>query len=343
MHWRVLVSAAVLVLAVTPVATQPKGCEADGKIQFICGITSPEDLVPVPRSEWVVASGYVRGGVSLVNTKTFAATQVFPVAKPVERFDRTTYSQCPGPVDPGEKEKLSAHGLAIRPGSDRVHTIYLVHHGFRESIEVFEIDTRPATPAVTWIGCVIAPDPIGLNSVRALPDGGFIATNFLARNVTPENRLRMLEGDKNGELWEWHAAGGWKKVPGSESSGANGIEISNDGKWYYVAAWGSQSFFRLSRGAASPTRDEIRLGFRVDNIRWTRDGSLYATGQTGSREVPETASVVVKINPETLAVREVYRRRDDATFRFGTVAVEVGNELWIGSYQGDRIAVVPAP
>jgi hypothetical protein len=53
--------------------------------------------------------------------------------------------------------------------------------------------------------------------------------------------------------------------------------------------------------------------------------------------------VVVKINPETLAVREVYRRRDDATFRFGTVAVEVGNELWIGSYQGDRIAVVPAP
>jgi hypothetical protein len=110
-----------------------------------------------------------------------------------------------------------------------------------------------------------------------------------------------------------------------------------------VAAWGSQSFFRLSRGAASPMRDEIRLGFRVDNIRWSRDGSLYATGQTGSREVPETSSVVVKINPETLAVREVYRRRDDTTFRSGTVAVEVGNEVWIGSYQGDRIAVIPAP
>ena len=151
MHWRVLVSAAVLVLAVTPVATQPKGCEPDGKIQFICGITSPEDLVPVPRSEWVVASGYIRGGVSLVNTKTFAATQVFPVAKPVERFDRNTYSQCPGPVDPGEKEKLSAHGLAIRPGPDRVHTIYLVHHGFRESIEVFEIDT-PAGAADLHLG-----------------------------------------------------------------------------------------------------------------------------------------------------------------------------------------------
>jgi hypothetical protein len=107
-----------------------------------------------------------------------------------------------------------------------------------------------------------------------------------------------------------------------------------------VAAWGSQSFFRLSRGAVTPARDEIRLGFRVDNIRWGRDGSLYATGQTGSREVPETSSVIVKINPDTLAVHEVFRRTDDAAFRSGTVAVEVGNELWVGSYQGDRIAVI---
>jgi len=56
--------------------------------------------------------------------------------------------------------------------------------------------------------------------------------------------------------------------------------------------------------------------------------------------VTDTASVVVKINPDTLAVREIYRRPDDARFRFGTVAVEVGNELWVGSYQGDRIAVI---
>jgi hypothetical protein len=44
---------------------------------------------------------------------------------------------------------------------------------------VFQADTAPATPAVTWLGCVIAPEPIGLNSVRGLPDGGFITTNFL--------------------------------------------------------------------------------------------------------------------------------------------------------------------
>jgi len=48
----------------------------------------------------------------------------------------------------------------------------------REWIEVFEFDARGKAPTLTWIGCAIAPDPIGLNSVVGLPDGGFITTNF---------------------------------------------------------------------------------------------------------------------------------------------------------------------
>jgi hypothetical protein len=313
-------------------------------LKLICNQQSPEDLVVVPGAQWVVASAYAgSGGINLIRVRDRVNMKAYPTVAARRRIDEKKYPACPGPPDIVPNARFTTHGLWLQPGPASVHTLFVVGHGTRESIEVFEIDAKPATPVVTWIGCAIAPEPIGLNSVRGLPDGGFIATNFLARNIAADARLRMLEGEKNGELWEWHAAGGWKKVPGSEASGANGIEISADGKWYYVAAWGSQSFFRLSRGAATPVRDEIRLGFRVDNIRWGRDGSLYATGQTGSREVPETASVIVKINPDTLAVREVYRRPDDATFRSGTVAVEVGQELWVGSYQGDRVAVVANP
>jgi sugar lactone lactonase YvrE len=89
----------------------------------------------------------------------------------------------------------------------------------------------------------------------------------------------LQKGEVNGELWEWHTASGWQKVPGSEASGANGLEMSSDAKTLYVAAWGSQSFFRLSRGGAKPEKQEVPLGFRVDNIRWSRDGSILATGQ----------------------------------------------------------------
>ena len=128
------------------------------------------------------------------------------------------------------------------------HRLLVVLHGGRESIEVFEVDARPATPTVTWIGCAVAPEPIGLNSVRGLADGGFIGTNFLARGPragsADRRRKRMQSGERNGELWEWHAGSGWQKVPGTEAAGANGLELSEDGRQLYVAAWGSQSFFR---------------------------------------------------------------------------------------------------
>ena len=155
--------------------------------------------------------------------------------------------------------------------------------------------------------------------MRGLPDGGFIATNFLARGIDAASRTKMMAGEKNGELWEWHTASGWQRVPGSEAAGANGLEIAPDDRSYYIAAWGSQSFFRLSRGAATPTREEIPLGFRVDNIRWASDGSILAAGQGGAPGAQ--ASIVVKIDPRTLAVREILRHPNSPAFSAGTVAV----------------------
>ena len=308
---------------------------ASGDLKLICGQQGPEDLVVVPGSQWVVSSAFGgSGGINLIRVKDRTTMRGYPAGFARRRIEEKRYPTCPGPPDVPADSKFTTHGLWLQPGSGTTHTLYVVGHGTRESIEVFEIDTKPTTPVLTWIGCVIAPEPIGLNSVRGLPDGGFVATNWLARGIAPEARTRMMAGEKNGELWEWHAASGWKKVPGSEAAGANGLEISSDGKWYYVAAWGSQSFFRLSRGNGTPSRDEIRLGFRVDNIRFAQDGSLLAAGQA------DGASVVVKVNPDTLAVREIARRRDDTVFRGGTVAVEIGSDLWIGSFQGDRIAVI---
>ena len=32
-------------------------CEPDGQVQFLCGPVSPEDLVEIPDSPWVIVSG----------------------------------------------------------------------------------------------------------------------------------------------------------------------------------------------------------------------------------------------------------------------------------------------
>ena len=187
---------------------------------------------------------------------------------------------------------------------------------------------------------MIAPDPIGLNSVRGLDDGGFVTTNFLPRDGDRSGMQRMMQGETNGELWEWHTQSGWQQVPGSEAAGANGVELSDDGRTIYMAAWGSQSFARISRGADEVSRDEIDLGFRVDNIRWARDGTLLAVGQ-GTGDAAQVWRVV-KIDPDTLDVRDVTSRENNDVFVGGTVAVEIGDDLWIGSFRGDRIAIVPA-
>ena len=330
----VLVSlTAPLVLA--PLAAQPPPrpapppCEpADG---YICGQQGPEDLVALG-SDWAVASAFSgAGGITLVRTSDWMSHTAYPSDAAVEQLDASTYPDCPGPPSAGA---FTTHGVYVAPGEGPVHELFVVGHGARESIEVFEVDTSEAMPAVTWIGCAIAPDPIGLNSVRGLPDGGFLTTNFNPRGTPMQ---QMMSGEPNGELWEWHAASGWEKVPGSEASGANGVELSDDGRTLYIAAWGSQSFIRLSRGATPPVREEIPLGFRVDNIHWARDGRLLGVGQVGQDWQ------VVKIDPDTLEVEQIYAQADMPAFGGGTVALEVGDDLWVGSFRGDRIAVVPLP
>jgi hypothetical protein len=333
--WLVLAFVASLPLAAQPPpAPPPPPCTPGPNV--VCGQQAPEDLMALG-SQWVLAGAYAgTGGVALIRASDRTSHTAYPSASAVNRHDAKTYPDCPGP--PGQNGAVfETHGVYVEPGNGPLHKVWVVGHGARESIEVFQVDTAPAMPAVTWLGCVIAPDPIGLNSVRGLPDGGFLTTNFLPRGGTREATQAMLDGARNGELWEWHTATGWQKVPGSEASGANGVELSDDGKTLYVAAWGSQSFFRLSRGAATPTRDEIPLGFRIDNIHWAKDGTLWGVGQATQ------SWKAVKIDPKTLAVREVLTQADTVEFNAGTAVVEVGNTLWAGSFRGNRIVIIPAP
>ena len=217
------------------IRAQAPSCEPVGEIRFVCGQDGPEDLVIVPGSPWLVASAYgARGGLFAINTKEASSARLFPSATATDRLDRQNYASCPGPLQGEDREHFRTHGLYLQEGRRGVHTLYAVHHGGRESVELFELDTRPTPMAIAWIGCVVAPDPIGLNAVVALPDGGFAATNFDPRQP-PGGRggfsSALTAGERNGEVWEWHPRTGWAKVPGSEAAGANGIEISPDGRW----------------------------------------------------------------------------------------------------------------
>ena len=96
---------------------------------------------------------------------------------------------------------------------------------------------------------------------------------------------------------------------------------------------------KLSRGQTPPTRDSVNVGFRVDNIRWAPDGTLLAAGQGTA---PAQTSNVARVDPKTLKFEELVRYPNNPSFASGTVAIQMGSELWVGSVRGDRIAIFPA-
>lgn len=332
-----------------------RSCDPIGNVQFICGVADAEDLVAVPQSDWVVASGIrAPGALHLVNSRDKKTViDILPTDALQTRFDRKTYDACPGVLDFATgRERFRTHGLNLTPGSNGVHTLYVVHHGTREAIEVFDIDARGKVPALTWIGCAVAPAGVTFNSVAALPDRGIVATQFTGS--ADAMTVILPKGGNTGALWEWHTGTGWTKVPGSDQiSGPNGLEVSRDGKWYYVGAWGGEKFVRLTRGQTPFKMDGVSVGFHIDNVRWAPDGTILAAGPSGTaiawivdcaieRKCSGSTSQIAKVHPETLKVETLVSFPSYLdVFLGGTVGLQVGNEIWGGQMRGDRIARFP--
>ena len=331
-----LMSAAALVCLLALPAAAAAQCDPDGDVQFVCGPGNPEDLAAVPESPWVIVSSMAAGGgLVATDARDHTSRPVYPLETSAPRHDTATYASCPGPDTSG----FQPHGLGLRRGADGVHTLYVVRHGDREAIEVFEVDARGDSPAFTWVGCAIAPEGVRLNSVAALPDGAFVATHF-----RPDG----------GELWEWQPGAGWSQVPGSETAGPNGIEASADGRWFYIGGWGTQSLIRLSRGQTPVETDSVAVGFHIDNVHFAPDGSLLAAGHAGSGpdsifacirqgDCDGITSRVARVDPDSLAAEEVVHYPSNDLLIVGTAGIEVGDEIWVGGIGGgQRIGRFPA-
>lgn len=302
-------------------------CDSQGDTQYICGPESPEDLISIPDTPWVIVSSMAGDGyISVANSEDFSTTVIFPSSDALVEFDSEIYPDCPSP--PGSE--FQPHGLSLRSGTDGNHTLYVVAHGERESVEIFDVDSTGTAPKLTWVGCAVAPTGVSLNSVAALPDMGFVATNF---NIGA------------GNLWEWQTAKGWLEVPGSQMPGPNGLVVSEDGRWFYIGGWVEESLVQLSRGQTPVTRESVAVGFHVDNVRWTDDGSLLVAGQysqavanivscLNGSECDGVSTRVARIAVDTLTAEQLLDYPSDDILIMGTVAIEVGEEIWVGAIAG---------
>ncbi len=325
----------VAAFAAEEAASATAACDPVGGIEPVCGQRGPEDLVTIEGTPWVIASSLEGNGLVLIDNDSRAIRVISSFDGRASRHDRERFGDCPGPLAPTTQAPFKSHGLSIRQTGDGSHELMVVGHGLREAIEVFSIDTNADTPILVWRGCVPAPGKADLNSLTAFPDGSFYTTSFMDRQSSQEDMLAVIASDEPfGGLWHWAPGEGWTSIDIGPVAGPNGIDLSPDGKWLFVALWGDHALMRLGLDPDDAQRATVALGFQPDNIRFASEGSLYVAGQG------EGTSNVARVDPATLVVSRILERKDDSHFGHATIAIPVDDELWLGSYQGNRIAIV---
>lgn len=331
-------------------AGQAAACAPSGGLSFICGVQNPEDLVLVPGTRWLIASGMAPGsGLHLVDTRAKTVRNLYSAEAPSARADRARYPNCPGPLDPAQ---ALLHGLSLRPAQAGRHTVYATNHGGRESIEVFELDTRGAAPAATWVGCVLMPAGMAANSVAAFSDGSLVATVLIMPGRSFADAFAGLD---TGAVFLWTAgSSAFRMLPGTELSANNGIETSPDDREFYVVSTTRKRIVVFSRdNPGTPLRVAQLAEFGPDNVRWTADNRLMTAGMIDDEPAcggpPKTEEgircargyIVATIDPKTMAVSELARGPATPSFTGTAIAVQVGGELWLGSFNADRLAYRP--
>jgi hypothetical protein len=351
-------------------------CPPSESSKFVCGVVNSTDIVLLPNTHWAITAGKTGPGVPvghlyLINVSSKAAEEFYPLTQNQYRQDQKLFGRCPGKPD---EMKFNAEAVSVRSIGNGKFTLYVINHGGvhdfvnqerRESTEIFGIDAQGEKPTITWVGCVSTPpmpqsnDLAVGNSVTPLPNDAFAITvnsaAALQQMMIQKNPIigeKILEGEIPGRVMSWNPGTGWQAVPGSEMAGNHGIEATPDGKWLYVTALFERGIYRLSLGREPVDRVVIKTTFYPENIRWGDDGFLYVAGQTVTSGGVFSTGIacrplascpfpfkVLRVDPKTLQSAEVVNEPGGPLFGLATGVAKVGNELWLSTVRGTRLAV----
>ena len=340
----------VTVLATACSAPEPwLPCEDLAGVHPVCGLSAPEDLALLPDGHTLVM-GLSRGiagpgerddrppgRIAFLDTRSEEVRIVYPSGQ------RTPGGNPWGdPACPGEPDSINPHGIDLSRRADGRLQLLVVNHEGREAVEIFEVlDDR-----VAWRGCVLGPADASMNDVVALADGGFLVTDMIDPNAATRDTLRGILGLDTSRVYAWQPGRALAPVPGTIGPLPNGIELSPDERSVYVAYYGAGQVRRIDRatGAVLATAEVPQ----PDNLTWARDGRLLVASHTGdlrhhvvcqgSREgACPMPWQLLALDPESLASERLFAS-DGRPVGGATVAVEVGEFVWIGAFAGDRLA-----
>lgn len=352
---------ACLFLSACGTAYQPiHGCDKIDNITPVCNFKNPEDMELLPDRRTLIVSQIGRlsadvpGSLVFFDSTSQARTAAFPLPPetPAEPGENWGAASCPG--RPGAE--FSPLGLSLRQRNDGRWQLAVANTGRRVSVEMFELLQRDQHYALAWRGCVIPPDGVFINDVALLRNGGFVASHMF------DNRAPLLFGFSTG-IWkaqlgintgyvfEWlpEASASFRILEDSHGPFLNGIQLSADENSVFVSVTSGNEIRKLER--ASGKQLGVTKITSPDNLAWDQDGYLLAASLDGGKlanlacfwHAGQTCSLgfsIVRINPHSMASESIFQHQG-APMGAATVAQQVGGDLYLGSFTGDRIVKIP--
>jgi len=328
-------------------------CQESGGYGFVCGPQNAEDLVLVPGTKWIISSGMAPGAaITLIDSQEKYWSELYPADSPRVQQNMELYGACPGLPDP---DNFITHGMSLRPGENGRSTLYVVSHGGREAIEIFDVYASSARPVITWTGCVLMPQGMVANSVVSLSDGSLLVTVPLHPDKTIAD---AFAGEPTGAVYEWSPGDSeFEMVQGTELPYCNGIEVSADEQEIYVVSSGLFTIVAYTHSnPARQLRSTKPMAIVPDNIHMSIDGRLITAGMviddptcgglqdSGEFVLEEFATcarpfIARAIDPQSMKGEDLVTGPASEHFSNATMALHVGNNIWIGTFSGNRIAI----
>ena len=343
-----------------PPAPALMSCGVHGDVEILCGTRSPEDLELTPDGKYLIVSQFVNGRGGTAGEG--AGLMLFDLAKktfsklPITADPKKDWGDpaCPGPIGAG----LAPHGISLLKRNGGAIQLFVVNHGSRESIEMFEFEQTGGASNLVWHGCV--PSTQAFNDVAALPDGRFIATHptALQQPAPPPGQAKapqtpatdIFSGQPSGYVSRWTPGKGEAELPGTRAGYPNGVLVSSDGRFMYFNAWTAKEVHKYDLKQGKET-GVVKLGFMPDNITWTSKHTMLAAGVKGARgDCPAGSGTpciqafgIAEIDPAKMEAKTVFDSEGKGALISGvSVALQSGSSIYIGAFQGDRIVKIAA-
>ena len=167
-------------------------------------------------------------------------------------------------------------------------------------------------------------------------------------NVTAGDVAGLFEAgfnvDDTGDIWHWNKTSGYDMLAGTSGSFPNGIAISANGDALFINYWfaGKTVKYDLATNSVVATHrsgltDNLTV---VGNAVWV--GTHDITLADLEKCPPEVAQCTLPFTIHVLSESDLIPLQsyqfDSEVFGAATVAIPVGEFIWLGTFHGDRIA-----